>query len=118
MLGRKSIKYYRKAGHWSDDGEWISGGEAVGTISASCQPLNQNEQAQYIKPSAGGESIYGALKLYSATPLRTSKQETAQEADEIEYIGRRYKVVDVQPYQSGLINHYKMIALEVDAHAD
>lgn len=121
MLGRKRITYYHKClGHLdARTGLWEQGTNETGTIVASCQPLNQNEQSQYVVPAAEGESRYSTLKLYADAPLQTSKQSESGEADRIEYMGRQYKIVDVMPFQSGIISHYKMIAMEVaDDEAD
>lgn len=121
MLGRKKITYYHKLlGHLDEaTGLWEQGTNETGIIIASCQPLNQNEQSQYVVPNAEGESRYSTLKLYSDTALQTSKQAESGEADRIEYMGKQYKIVDVQPFQSGIISHYKMIAVEVaDDEAD
>lgn len=121
MLGRRKITYYRKALGKLDEktGIWELGTEYSGTIIASCQPLNQDERSEYTSPGPEGEAKYSFVKLYSNEPLLTSKQSKANEADQIEVNGHRYKIIDVIPFQSGIISHYKMIAAEVaDSEAD
>lgn len=119
MLGRRKITYYRKTtGKLNPEtGIWEPGREEQGTILASFQPLNQDERAEYITPNSEGESQYSFYKLYSNTPLQTSKQSSANEADQVEVNGQRYKIIAVLAFQSGIISHYKMIAAEVAGDA-
>lgn len=110
LLGRHKVTYRRKADGTWQDGMWVEGEDTTDTIIASVQPIGSND---LISPGIDGESINNTIKLYSDTPLQTSRQGTSQNADIVEYMGRLYKVISCASYQSGIIPHYKMIAREV-----
>ena len=110
MLGRHKVTYRHKADGTWQDGMWVDGEDTTDTIIASVQPIGSND---LISPEIDGESINNTIKLYSDTPLQTSRQGTSQNADTVEYMGRLYKVISCAAYQSGIIPHYKMIAREV-----
>ena len=112
MLGRHKVTYHHKADGTWQDGMWVEGEDTTDTIIASVQPIGSND---LISPEIDGESINSTIKLYSDTPLQTSRQGTSQNADTVEHMGRLYKVISCAAYQSGIIPHYKMIAREVDA---
>lgn len=106
---RRKIAYIRRTGgHMDDDGYWQAGDEVQGEISASVQPLNIRE----IEAMPEGQSKTSIVKLYASVPLRTAIQGTQQEADIVLWQGKRYAVTDCIPYQSGVIDHYKIIARE------
>ncbi len=107
---RKPVEIERRSGGaWNDDGEWTGGKAEVLTISASVQPLNQKEYTQ-IAPE--GDHTVRAVKVYTAVELYTDR-EPDREADVIHWQGARWKVVQCDPFQMGVINHYKVYALEV-----
>ena len=110
LLGRHKVTYHHKADGTWQDGMWVDGEDTTDTIIASIQPIGSND---LISPEIDGESINSTIKLYSDTPLQTSRQGTSQNADTVEYMGRLYKVISCAAYQSGIIPHYKMIAREV-----
>ena len=112
LLGRHKVTYHHKADGTWQDGMWVEGEDTTDTIIASVQPIGSND---LISPEIDGESINSTIKLYSDTPLQTSRQGTSQNADTVEHMGRLYKVISCAAYQSGIIPHYKMIAREVDA---
>ena len=112
MLGRHKVTYHHKADGTWQDGVWVEGEDTTDTFIASAQPANNMD---IISPELAGESINNTIKLYSDTPLQTSRQGTNQNADIVEHMGRLYKVISCAAYQSGIIPHYKMIAREVDA---
>ena len=109
MSFRRKIGYIRRTGgHMDDDGYWQTGEEKQGEIFASVQPLNIRE----IEAMPEGQAKTSAIKLYASVPLLTSVQGTRQEADIVLWQGKRYVVTDCIPYQSGVIDHYKIIARE------
>lgn len=112
LLGRHKVTYHHKADGTWQDGMWVEGEDTTDTIIASVQPIGSND---LISPELAGESINNTIKLYSDTPLQTSRQGTNQNADTVEHMGRLYKVISCAAYQSGIIPHYKMIAREVGA---
>ena len=54
-----------------------------------------------------------AVKVYSDTELLMVDQQSGQQPDQFEWLGRRYEVVGSDAFQSGVINHYRAYAVEV-----
>lgn len=111
-------------GHYDEEGMWQPG-ETVEEFSilASVQPMNLNETQQYSQLKPEGATSLKAVKIYSTEPLRAALQERADgtpgvEADILLWRGRRWKVVFCAEWQSDVINHYKMVAWEVEPSAD
>ncbi len=120
---RKKVTIRRKSGgHVNNDGIYVPGTAEEIVIRASVQPLNKDEKAQYTKANPDGEHTANLIKLYTSYPLRTSKQvrddNSGNDADIILWLGNQYKVIGVDPYQSGVISHYKAVAQEVDTNAE
>lgn len=109
-------------GFWDDNGEWNAGTYEEITISASVQPLNTQEVAQYTDMMPSGGVNFSAVKIYSNTPLFTDKQALPdgtllQEADVLVWRDRLWKVVNREDWQSDVINHYRMVAWEIEPGA-
>lgn len=118
----QTVRRY-SGGYWGDDGYWNDGTFEEMTIMASVQPLNFEERAQYADVRPEGTSQFSAVKIYSNTLLRTAKQgmqdgTPPQEADVLVWRGRLWKVSMPEAWQSDVINHFRMIAWEVDPNAD
>lgn len=116
---RKQTVLRVTGGDYDNDGMWHPGAEEEFSIMASVQPLNQNEKAQYSDQRPAGASNFNAVKIYSDTPLRCKRQALPdgtpmQEADILLWQGRRWQVAQVESWQSGVINHYRMVAWEVE----
>ena len=117
---RKPQKVRRyTGGYWDDNGEWNAGTYEEITISASVQPLNTQEVAQYTDMMPSGGVNFSAVKIYSNTPLFTDKQALPdgtllQEADVLVWRNRLWKVVNREDWQSDVINHYRMVAWEIE----
>jgi len=112
----QTVKRY-SGGYWDDDGEWNDGTFEEITIVASVQPLNVEELKQYSSVRPAGASQYSAVKIYSNTLLNVEKKlpdGTLQEADVLVWRGREWKVAMLEEWQSDVINHFRMIAWEVD----
>lgn len=116
---RKPVKILRRAvGSVGDDGYYVPGTEQELTIFASVQPLNANE---YTQIAADGARNVRYIKAYTNTPLYPAKEagwantedSGPWEADTILWQGSRFQVIQCDPYQSGVISHYKAIAQEV-----
>lgn len=107
-------------GQWRDDGTWQPGERQEMTIMASVQPLNDKD---YTQIQADGMHTSRSVKIYTSTELYPDRDSSSiagmgvdhQEADRIIWLGRRWKVVQCDAYQSGVISHYKAIALEENA---
>lgn len=115
---KKHIVLRRAAGSgaYDDDGVWQPGGglEEM-TIKASVQPANMDE----VDALPSGARLTHTVKIYTATELYPAKQAAgggpSREADILLYRGEQYKIVACAPYQSGVIDHFKSFAQEVDA---
>ena len=116
---RKKVTIRRTSGGAvGNDGVYVPGTAEEIVIRASVQPLNKDDRAQYTQVLAEGSRTANLLKMYTNYPVRTAKQageETgANEADVLAYLGRCWKVIMVDAYQSGVISHYKVVLQEVD----
>ena len=120
---RKPCTVLRTAGgHYDDDGMWVPGTSEEFQVWASVQPMNEQEVAQYTHLRPEGASQFSAVKIYSSTALQEETQELpdgtpALEADVLLWRGRRWKVVLCADWQNDVINHFKMIAWEVEPDA-
>ena len=120
---RRKITIQRfSGGHVGDDGIYVPGSPDSIAIIASVQPLNINERTQYTQVDASGASTCSLIKLYTNFNLRPAKQANeaseGNEADIVLWLDRKWKVVFVDAYQSGIISHYKAIAQEVEYDAE
>ena len=108
-------------GYYDEDGIWQDGSYETITIYASVQPLNAEEKQQYSNLAPEGAAEYRAVKIYSDSQLIPAHQETGEinmeEADILVWRGRKYKVCMCEEWQSDVINHFRMIAWEVDVDA-
>ena len=59
------------------------------SFAAHVQPTKPSE----IKRIAGGESIESAITIWTETELQTANGVDGQEADLVDYRGRRYKII-------------------------
>lgn len=114
---KQTVRRY-SGGHYDDNGEWQRGSYEEIFIMASVQPLNQNEQAQYVDRRPEGGVAFSAVKIYSSEALRSDKQALpdgtpSAEADILVWRGRLWQVILCEDWQSEVIDHYKMIAWEV-----
>lgn len=121
MSSFRSQQTYRRysGGYWDNNGEWNEGGYEELTFMASVQPLNSQETAQYVEMMPDGGVNFSAVKIYSNTPLRVEKQALKdgtplQEADVLVWRGRLWKVIQCEDWQSNVINHFRMVAWEVE----
>lgn len=118
---RRKFNIIRTAGvgHYDDEGRWVvdSSTQTI-SIKASVQPLNNNETQAL--PDGGRTTR--TVKIYTSTKLLPERQAHTdaagnelpqQEADVLLYDGEKWKVVMVNAYQSGVINHYKCFAQEL-----
>ena len=87
-------------------------------IRASVQPMTAGEAAHYTRPQSEGAFTSLLVALYSDEPFRPEKQangaRAAQEADVILWLGRRMKIIQCEPWQNDVINHYRSVAQEIE----
>lgn len=99
----------KTGGRWNADGEWEGGSADTLTISASVQPLSAREYT-FIAPE--GDHTVRGVKLYTDVELYTDREKD-WEADVLLWRDARWKVVQCDPFQSGVISHFRAYALEV-----
>lgn len=103
-----------------DNGRYKKGTTTTLTIRASVQPLSLREQATIVGPDGARNVSY--VKIYTDTPLIPQSAAKGQGkptmADIVQYLGRRFLVIQCDAYQSGVISHYRAYAKEVLADDD
>lgn len=91
------------------NGEWVETGEpTVITVMASVQPAT-TEDLQSL-PEA--RRTLGAYRVFSDTKFQ-SLEEDANNPDVIVIYDNDYEIAQVQPWQNGIVPHYKAIAVRV-----
>ena len=108
---RKPIKVWRytEPAVLGKDGRFTIAEPTEITIKASVQPLKATEMEALPEGRRGSR----AVKVYSDTELLMVDQQSGQQPDQFEWLGRRYEVVGSDAFQSGVINHYRAYAVEV-----
>lgn len=108
---RRPIKIWRYAEKpvLGDDGRYTIADPTELSIQASVQPLKATEMDALPEGRRGCR----AVKVYSDTELLMVDQQSGQQPDQFEWLGRRYEVVGSDAFQSGVINHYRAYAVEV-----
>lgn len=108
---RRPIKIWRYAEKpvLGDDGRYTIADPTEMSIQASVQPLKATEMDALPEGRRGGR----AVKVYSDTELLMVDQQSGQQPDRFEWLGRMYEVVGCDAYQSNVINHYRAYAVEV-----
>ena len=109
------IDLIRKTAGSYVDGEWVEGAETTVTIDVNIQPLKPSELL--ILPEADRSRQW--WKVYSASEIRMDKQgASGWAADEFIYQGDRYKVMKVENYSMGVLNHYRALAARMELSAN
>lgn len=103
-----------------ENGRYQKGTTATLTIQASVQPLSIREQSTIVGPDGARNVSY--VKIYTQSPLIPQSAAKGQGeptmADIVQYLGRRFLVIQCDAYQSGVISHYRAYAKEVLADDD
>ena len=100
---RKSLTIYRYAGKpiLQDNGKFILPEQSSIVVKASVQPLKATE----MEALPEGRRNAHAVKIYSDTELLMADQGSGVQADQFDWLGRRYEVVAADAYQCEVINH-------------
>lgn len=111
---RKPHTVKRKSSGDYVKGRWQGGTVSELTVMASAQPLKASELAALPEGQRGTGLV---IKIYTDTELKTALEETetlpGQSPDIFIWQGKNFEVIEVAPYQSGVIPHYKCTAVEV-----
>lgn len=89
------------------NGFWQEGSETIMTIQASIQPI-RGEELQMLPE---GRRSSHSVRVYTDTALETVDNENP---DRIVIDDAEYEILSVESWQSGVINHYKCIAVKVE----
>lgn len=109
---RKVIPVTRTAPGSYVDGTWVEGDPGTLLIKMSVQPLRLDEMDALPE----GRRSSRAVKIYSDAELYPAEQAASQNADIITWLGKTWEIVGCDPYQMGVIPHYKSLAVEVKAN--
>lgn len=112
---RKKINVLRcSPGEFNDDGNYQEGKREIVNITASLQPLNRDDLTLF---SDDGGRTPARLKLYTSTELYPYMEENELrqgiKGDVVLYLERHWQVVKCDPFQSGVISHYRAYVQEV-----
>lgn len=107
---RQAITGTRRAPDTLLKGRKIDGAESAISLNGSVQPITGNER-QTLPEGIRERARYA---IYTDYALRTDDQTAKTPADTLDLFGKKYKVVIVEPWQNGLINHYRAIVSEAD----
>lgn len=108
---RQAMTYTRLAAGTRVDGHWVEGAGVAATFYASKQPAS-GEDLQALPEGRRAGSVYA---LFTDTALRTADPENQVNADRVPIDGRDYEVLHVEPWQNGVLSHYKILVGRVNA---
>lgn len=90
------------------NGAWVEGASSQVTIQASVQPAS----AEDLQSLPENRRALGAYKLYSSAPFQ-GVIEGQRNPDTVVINGDTYEVARVDPWQNGVIHHYKTLVVRV-----
>ena len=115
MFFNSQVTMFRKApSGYDENGMWQDATETETTVIANVQPLNASEREQYTQILSGGNRTIKMVKIYTNAILLTDTQMGGQKADEIVWLGNRYKIAMKEEWQSNIISHFRYIGVEVN----
>lgn len=103
--------YRRQSGHY-DQGQWVEGSLTPETIQATVQPASQGDYDR-MQATLSGRWVESMCRVYSdinLEPAGFDMDGAPTNGDEIDWQGQRYMVVGNSAWQSGVINHFRMLA--------
>lgn len=104
---RRDFTFKRLSGGAYVNGKWIKGTPTDIIIKASLQPLTGEE----LKQLPEGRRTDQTYKMYSSIKLRTVKTDNP---DYTTIDGNKFEVIEIEPSQNGIINHYKIVIGKVN----
>lgn len=106
---RKDVALKRVAqGSYNNKGLWVDGAETDMTIKASVQPATTED----LQSLPENRRTLGAYRLYSSFEFQTLV-EGQKNPDVVTIKGQEYEIAQVDPWENGVINHYKAIAVRI-----
>lgn len=111
---RKPLTIYRQNVGAYVLGEWVPAGEVAIPITASVQPTTGEDMLSLPE----GRRNRKGYALFTSTKIEVIHN--GANPDQIEIYGERYEIVKVEVWQNnppvfGIVNHYKFIALALEA---
>lgn len=105
---KETITVYRKSGGEYVNGRWVEGVADVSEHkNTSVQPVSASDLLMIPE----GESLEGVIRVFDVLPLYAQDVDAGKEADIIEYYDKKYKVVRVDPWRNGFMDHYEALAV-------
>ena len=91
-------------------GRFVGGAATTATIRASVQPMPTDEQQDL--PEAA--RTRGVVKVFSVSAVQALDEATLREEDEVAWNGEQWRVVKVDRWQLGGLDHYAAVAVRVE----
>lgn len=112
LVGKVCLEIYRVSKGTYVKGIYQEGQKVVRKIQANVQPMKMEEIMLLPEAERGKE----ALRIYSASELRAPREGTtdAYDSDQFEWEGDTYRIMKVQRYKMGVLDHYKAIAVRLE----
>lgn len=102
---RQAHTLYRQQGGLVD-GDWVKSGETGIAITASIQPATGNDMRNLPEGRRAG----GVFAVYTSTAIQTTVHGASPtKADQLVIGGIRHEAMHVEPWQNGVINHYRAL---------
>ncbi|ATN93393.1 hypothetical protein [Pseudoalteromonas phage J2-1_QLiu-2017] len=105
-LFNQDIDIFRATGdgYWTEDHEYVSGGETTVSIKGSLQPYREGSDSFVTE---GGWTTQNTIVIYSDTELQAYDQNLDIEGDEVLYKGSRYVCRQLKDYShAGFLPHW------------
>lgn len=105
------LTIFRKTAGSRINGKWVDGVEQEVIIQANVQPLKPYEIS--LMPEA--DRTRNWIRVYTANYIQTLKEgEGGHAADEFTWNGERYKMMKVDIWQMGTLDHRKGLAVRFE----
>jgi len=88
------------------NGAWVEGAETAFTFYGSKQPLSGKDMLSLPEGRRDRESYL----IYTSTQLMSADINGQENPDLIVIDGNDFEIINVEPWQNGIYNHYKAIA--------
>jgi hypothetical protein len=106
-LGRRRIFGFRMGAGSFVNGVWVEGTLTPIAFDASVQALRPKEMQMLPE----GRIVSQGYRLYTDYELKTVDTGVAKNPDRVTLFGLEFEVFSVEPWQSGIIPHYKAVVV-------